>query len=232
MSKLLRVGGVVLLLALAACGSSKSASTATTAANPVADRATAGSLTLVQADFPTGWTGTTHQTDPSDAAITKRLATCAGATGPATRTADVNGDDFGQGNAQVSSEVTIEATRADFVIDAAALRSSKYESCLKDLFSTELQKQLTKSSPGVTVSGLAISKTPTPTYGEVTVAVHVTVTVTGPTGKTIKVYSDNVSYGKGRTEVDLTFTNTGAPFDAAVEHSLVTKAAAKLKAAS
>ena len=226
--------GVVLVLAtaLAGCGgSSKAKSAPTTVPSPAKDRATAESLVLHQTDFPSGWAGKPHQSDASDARIAKQLSTCVGASDPSTQTAKVDRPDVDKGGAEVSTSAAFAASAAAFAKDSAALRSAKYTSCLKTLFATELQAQISKSTPGVTISNLNLQKVSTPTYGDVTVELRLSMTITGG-AQTAKLYIDDISYGKDRAEVDLTFSNTGAPFDATLEKSLVEKAVAKLKTLS
>jgi hypothetical protein len=233
----------VLTVTLTACGgsskpsatattatTSKSASTPTSVANPAADKATAESLGLVQADLPAGWVGTPSQNDAEDAQVNKKVADCTGASAPSKQTADVNSDDFDKGNAQVSSEVTFAASRADFEQDVAAVKNSdKYTTCVKTIFESQLKADFAKNSPGVDVGPLTVTRVSTPTYGEVSFGFTFSTTITGTTGEALRYYIDEIGYGKGRAEVQLTFTNQSARFDPALEKSLVANAAAKLK---
>ncbi len=237
-----RIGAAALVMALAACGSSskpsagptatkssKAAATTTTVANAAADKTAANALLLVQTDLPEGWIGSQSNSDPSDAADNQKLAACVGATDPAKQTVDVSGSDFDKGNAEVSSEVAFAPNRDAFVQDLRALRSSKFESCVKTLFDTQLQAEMAKDSPGVNVSDLTLTSLSTPTYGEGSVGLRLSVKVTGPTGPTIQLYVDEIEFGQGRAEVSLTFSDQGAPFDTLLERMLVGKAVAKLK---
>jgi hypothetical protein len=243
------VAGAALVLALAGCGSSSqpasvpstsskpsasptAPSTATTMPDAAADKVTAQSLVLVQADLPAGWTGSAPSSDPQDTELSRKVAACAGASDPAKETADVSGLDFDKGHAEVSSEVALAPSRAAFEADLAALRSSKYETCVQSVFNTQLRADIAKQSPGVTLGDLTISRFATPTYGEVTVGFRLSATITGPTGSSIQLYIDEVGYGRGRSEVTLTFNDQGAPFDQVLERALVAKAAAKLKASA
>ena len=198
-------------------------------ANPTADKAAAQSLGFVAADFPAGWVATPHQRDPSDAALNRKLAACAGASDPSKQSVDLNSPDFDKGNAEVSSEVAFAPTRAAYDQDIKALQSGKYESCINQLFATELQAQLTKSSPGVKLGPLTLSRFATRTYGDVTVALRLATSLTGPTGTSIRLSIDLIEYGQNRSEVSLTFSNQGAPFDPVVERLLVGRAVDKLK---
>jgi hypothetical protein len=235
----LSVGTTALLtVTLTACGGSskpsvtppaKPAATTTTTANPAADKTAAESLLLAQADLPAGWNGSPHTTDSSDDADNQKLASCAGASDPAKQTADVNSDDFDKGNAEVSSEVTFAPSHTAFEQDLRALRSSKYETCAKSLFDTLLQAEMTKNSPGVTVSNVTLSPLGAPTYGEGSVGLRVGLKLTGPTGQAVRFYVDEIQFGAGRAEVSLTFSSQDAPFDQALEKSLIAKAGSKLK---
>jgi hypothetical protein len=241
--RLALAGGAALMLALAACGGSSKpaakptstkptstvAPTTTTVANPVADKATASSLGFVQADFPAGWVGSPHHSDPSDAEVSQKVASCAGASDPSKETADVNSPDFDMGNAEVSSEVTVAASRADFEQDVASLKNAKYATCVKTIFDTQLQADYAKQSPGVKVGPLTVTRFAVPAYGEASFGFRLSTKITGPTGISLRFYIDEVGYGTGRAEVTLTFTNQSAPFDPVLEQSLVAKAAAKLK---
>jgi hypothetical protein len=247
----LRAGGVVLLAALAACGgSSKKGSEASTSSKPAvsttsssstttlstvpdaeADKAVAESLLLVESDLPPGWVGHTPEPDdPDSAALDKQFSECAGASDPTHSTADVDGDDFDNGDAEVGSTASVTPTRAAFEQDMAALRSPKFASCSKELFSGALERQLQKDSPDATVDALDITPLTVPTYGEITVGLRMKIVAT-VTGKTVTLYMDNVAYGRDRIEVTLVFTNVGTPFDAELEQTIIKTAGEKLKAA-
>jgi hypothetical protein len=247
--RVVRVVCAVLVLALAACGgssknksespttqsksaasSTSSSSTSTTVPDAAADEALAKSLVLVTADLPAGWTPSVHQKDPDSARLDQQLADCMDASDPSASTVDIDGLDFDLGDAEVSSSVTVQASHADFQRDAAALTGPKYRPCLKQLLEPELQRQLQKDSPGATVTGVDLAPRSTPTYGDVTVAVRATVTV-AVNGQSIVFFIDDVAYGSDRVEVDVSFFNVGAPFDAELERTLVAKAGAKLDGA-
>jgi hypothetical protein len=244
--RVMRLSCAALVLALSACGGgsknksepsttgsksvASSTSTSTTVPDAAADEARAKSLVLVASDIPAGWTPSVHQTDPSDAAVSKRLADCLGASDPAKMTADVNGNDFDKGDAEISSNVTIAASRAAFQQDIAAITGPKYQPCIKQLLGAELQRQLQQSSPGATVTSTDLTSLTSPKYGEVTVAVRATVTVVAG-GQTIVFFIDDYAYGRDRAEANVTFFNIAAPFDAALEKSLLAKAGGKLDGA-
>ena len=227
---------IVLMFAVGACGggkkdsSSESSSTSTTVPDAATEAAAAPSLLLVQSDLPAGWKATPHQDDPGDAAIQKKLADCAGASDPSRSIANLDSPDFDLGDAEVSSSVDVVATRADFEKDVAALKSSKYVTCVKQLFGTELERQIQQEAPDATVDDVSLARVASPTYGDVTVALKGTVTLTVK-GRTVVFYLSDYAFGRGRSEVDVNFFNIGRPFDPALEQSLLAKAVAKLKVA-
>lgn len=207
-----------------------STTTPATVPDDAADRAVAESLLLVQSDFPTGWTANVAEDDPQDAVTAKKLADCAGASDPAKATAAVDSPNFDQGDAEVSVSVSVAPTRADFEKDVAALKGPKYIACLTDLFGDELETEIQKDAPGATIDDVNLVRASMPAVGDVSTAMKGTVTVS-VNGRTLMMYLSDYSYGEGRSEVDLTFFNIGAPFDPALEQSLLAKAIAKLKAA-
>lgn len=240
----------VLTLVLTACGSGKkdsssttssksdsstttsgsSSTTSTTAPDAAAEEAAARALLLVQADLPAGWKPTPHEDDPNDAVLEKKLADCTGASDPSRAIANVNSPDFDLGDAEVSSSVDIAATQANFDKDVAALKSSKYATCVQQLFRSELQRQILQEAPDATVDDVSLARVASPTYGDVTVAFKGTVTFTVK-HQTVVLYLSDYAYGQGRREVDLSFFNVGRPFDPALEQSLLAKSVAKLKTA-
>jgi hypothetical protein len=234
-----RVGTAIVAIACVAlagaCGSSagsKSATddptTTTAKPNPAADQARAESLVLTAADLPTGWVAKPHVKDPSDKAENQKLAQCVGALNPNAQTADVDGDDFDMGSNEISSEVTVADTRAHFLSDSNALKSAKLISCTQTIFSEDLPKTLAKSDPGVTIHDLKLSRLSSPTYGEITVGLRASLTLTGPTGTSVQLVIDEFEFGAGRDEVTVTFDGQGAAVDPSLERSIVQKAAAKL----
>lgn len=221
----------VLMFALSACGGGKKDSTpSTTAPDPAANKAAARSLLLFQSDLPAGWKATPHEDDPGDAVVQKKLADCAGASDPSRAIANLDSPDFDLGDAEVSSSVDVVATLADFEKDVAALKSSKYVACVKQLFGTELERQIRQEAPDATFDDVSLARVASPTYGDVTVVLKGTVTLTVK-GQAVVFYLSDYAYGRGRTEVDLNFFNIGRPFEPALEQSLLAKAVAKLKVA-
>jgi hypothetical protein len=232
------VAMLMALLALTACGGSKKASTSTavpstTAPKPdrVDDAARARSLVLVSGDFPAGWTASAPEPDdPEDDATDEKLAECIGVD-TAEPSAEFDGQDFAMGGAEVSTSVALMASRADFEEEVEALQRPKFVTCTEQVLVPDLEKQLQEDSPGTAVTDAKIERFDTPTYGEVTVGLRFTLAVDAD-GRAFKFYIDFVVYGEGRVEAILTFFSVGAPFDPALQRSLLAKAGAKLETTS
>lgn len=222
-------------LALAACGGSgdnqpeatatTAAATTTTAVDAVADKAKARTLVLAPSDLPSGWKATPHQDDPSDQALDDELAACVGRPSQSTyATASANSPDFSKGDAEVSSEVQIVKTAADFDADVAATRSSKFMSCLKRLGTKVLQQT------GATVRSVSVAPLPVASHGEFSAGFRATIRLEAQ-GQTVTLYSDDILLGKDRIELTATFFDVERPPQAALENAVVDKLAAKLDAA-
>jgi hypothetical protein len=224
---------VAVLLTLPACGggnnaSSPSTTTSTTVPDAATDAATARSLLLVGSDLPVGWKSSPHPEDTAeDKEFDQAIADCIGLSDPKRATADIQSPDFELGDASVGSSANLTATRADFEQDVAALNSPKYVACSDQLFEEELKRQFAEDVPGATIDDVNVARVESPTYGEVTVALKGTVTISA-SDRTVTMYVSDYAYGQGRSEVDVSFFNVGAPFDPALEKSLLAKAVAKL----
>ncbi|HEV3354096.1 MAG TPA: hypothetical protein VG076_14305 [Acidimicrobiales bacterium] len=241
----LRILSIVPLLALifAACGGGSSNSSSTTSApststtsastpgsavRDAAADARAQKLVLVQADFPTGWTGTpAPATTPEEKAASQELNNCTGSSGDDAKIADVKGDNFSMGSptTEVGSEAQIAKDEATYLKDVAALKSSKFQPCLE----TFLTKALTQAASGATPTNVQVSPLTVPKFGDVTVGVRMSAGLT-VSGQTITLVIDAVAMGKSRAEVTGTFSNVSQPFDPALENTLINKLGAKLEA--
>ena len=179
----------------------------------------------MQPDFPPGWTGTPVSPDTAeDKAANQEFAACIGGSGEAAQIADVKGDNFSMGSpaTQVGSEAQIVKDEAAYRKDVAALKGSKFQSCLQNL----LTKALTKAAGG-TPTNVQVSQVTVPTFGDVTVGLRMSATITVQ-GQSFPLVVDAVAMGKNRAEVTGTFSNLGQPFDQALEKTLIEKLGAKL----
>lgn len=232
--------GLVVPLVLAACGGggSKSSSTTSAPSTSAASGTTSGAkdasaeararkLVLVQADFPQGWTGTPASADTAeDKAANQEFSTCIGSSGESTQIADVKGDDFTMGSpaTQAGSEAQIVKEEAAYRKDVAALKGPKFQPCFQDL----LAKALTRAAGG-TPANVQVSPLSVPTFGDVSVGLRMSATITVQ-GQSLSLVIDAVAIGKDKAEVTGTFSNLAQPFDQALEKTLIGKLGAKLNA--
>jgi hypothetical protein len=223
-------------LALAACGGSggnqpeapaatATSATATTAVDVAADKAKAPTLVLAPSDLPSGWKATPHKDDPSDQAFDDEFAACVGRPSQSSYvTASANSPDFSKGDAEVSSEVQIVKTDADFDADVAATRGSKFTPCLKRLATRSLQQT------GATVRSVTVAPLPVASHGDFSAGFRATIRLEAQ-GQTVTLYSDDILLGKDRMELTATFFDVQRQPDTALENAVVDKLAAKLDAA-
>jgi hypothetical protein len=213
----------------------KGAATATTAKKTTGDTkaprpedaARIDTLVLQASDFPTGWKGTPPTPeDESDQSANAELNQCIGTSGSEAETAHKYGDDFSKDdNAQASSEAATVKDDATYRSDLAAIQGPKLTPCLKEVFT----KQMAGPS-GAPASEVEVSDLSVPKHGDATVGRRVTISVKGPTASA-KFYIDFVFMAKNRVEVVASFLNAQAPFDSALEKSLLDKLGARVSAA-
>jgi hypothetical protein len=240
--RLLGVGAAGCVVAvLAACSSSSSASPSapngsqapsSSPAAPASAAATPASLSqlkkivLQPADLPSGWKGTPYQADPNNAAENGTLAACVGARDTdSDQVAEANSDDFGLGNATITSSATSYRSQSDLVNDIAALHSPKLSSC----FSQMMKKQLASSLPaGTKVTSASIKVTPGSAGGPANVIATGTGTVqVQVNGQQIPLYL-SVAFITGpliQAEVDA--ENPGTPVPASVVNRLAATVATR-----
>ena len=225
-------------LALAACGGANDnqktapAATATTAAETTstavdvaADKAKARTLVLAPSDLPSGWNAKPHQADPAGRALDDELAACVGRPSQSSyATASANSPDFSKGDAEVSSEVQIVKTPADFDADVAAIRGSKFIPCMKRIGAKALQQT------GATVQSVTVAPLEVASHGEYSAGFRATIRFEAQ-GQTVTLYSDDILLGKDRIELTATLFDVQRPPDTALEEAVVAKLAAKLDAA-
>jgi hypothetical protein len=221
---------LTLAVALAGCGGDKKPASSGSTDTQAADRAKAEKLVLVQADFPTGWAGTTAQPNTEeDDEQGAALAGCVGAVDPAVaESATVTGKDFAKDTGEVSSEVTYVKTTAQAQQDLAAITGSKLETCVKDFAGDLLQKELEGS--GATLVRFDFVRIEADKVGDATEAFRMTATVSAD-GQNLSIFIDLIFILKGRAEISLSFSEVGKPFDAALQKSLLTKMGTKIAAA-
>jgi hypothetical protein len=233
--RLLGVGAAGCVVAvLAACSSSSSASPSapngsqvpsSSPATPASAAATPAALSqltkivLQPADLPSGWKGTPYQPDPNSAAENTTLAACVGARDTdGDQVAVANSDDFGLGNATISSSATSYRSQSDLVTDIATLHSPKLSSC----FSQMMKKQLASSLPaGGKVESASIKVTPGSAGGPANVIATGTGTVqVQVNGQQIPLYLTVAFITGPLIEAEVDAANFGAPVPASVVNRL------------
>ena len=233
--RILGVGAAGCVVAvLAACSSSSSASPSAPNGSqaPSSSPATPASLSqlkkivLQPADLPSGWKGTPYQADPNNAAENGTLAACVGARDTdSDQVAEANSDDFGLGNATITSSATSYRSQSDLVTDIATLHSPKLSSC----FSQMMKNQLASSLPaGSKVTSASIKVTPGSAGGPANVIATGTGTVqVQVNGQQIPLYL-SVAFITGpliQAEVDA--DNPGTPVPASVVNRLAATVATR-----
>ncbi len=187
--------------------------------------ATAKKLVLTSTDFPSGWTGKAddRSQSPEEMADARQLSDCVGTSGPEAETAKWKGDDFTTDQYQVSSETSLVADKAVFKKDVAAINSTKFPACVKDVFTKVLTKAIGAEPTSLDLTPLEVKK-----YGDVTKGLRMKVG-TGP-GAADTAYVDLVRMGKNRAEVTATVLSVGQPIDATLETSLLAKIGSRVNA--
>ena len=112
-----------------------------------------------------------------------------------------------------------------------AIRSPKHETCYKAELEKLIKDEIAKEKVQETLDSVDIKRISSATYGDATVAINVTMKLTAQS-QTFTLYVDDYQYGKGRTEVDLSFSNDSAPFDTTLEKTLLKTATARLTEAA
>lgn len=236
----LLVPAVLAAMSLAACSSSSkstsadssSPSDATTssssaaAAAPTADQLK--SYLLTDSDLPSGWTGTPHQTDPSDAATQAAFESCLGGNSTQDQVAEADSSDYAMGEAQISSSATSYKSADDVKNDVAALTGPKVNSCFQDQVNTTLKKSL---PAGATIDNSTITITPGSNGGPQNVVATgkgtITVTVQGQQ-TTVNLLVGFITGNQVEAEVD--YVNPGGTTDADLFTKLLNTVASRVSA--
>lgn len=194
--------------ATAKSSSSTTASSVTTTTPPTtaavdaaADAAKAHQINLTAADLPAGWTSTAAEPKTAqDQADDASIAACLGAPDPKqAHTADVDSDDFHNGDMDVSSNVTFVRNADDARKELAASTTGKLSTCLKPV----LDATIAREQPGATVTSFSLTPTPAPPGGDGGFGYHVLATVSAQ-GQQVQVVVDAVGVLVGRAELQVT----------------------------
>jgi hypothetical protein len=201
------------------------AATTTSAAKKSSSSASAVALdrlVLFAADFPDGWTASAP--DPGNDADDAALAACAGSSPPSADVAELDGQDFGKDEDQISSDASVVKDDASYSKDIAAIRSSKFSTCLEDFLKKEIEKDAAGAETSIDVANLDVPK-----HGDFALGRRVSVELKA-NGQTLHLFADFVVYGKKRIELSASFLGFGRPVDTALRTSLANKLGARLDA--
>jgi len=204
------------------------ASSPVVAGPPATPRLTA--IALQRADLPAGWVGTPPDPNPAQAAEDAALATCVGGkdTFP-DETGESDSDDYSLDNASISSSAASFQSPADLTSDIANLKSSKIDTCYKQLAVSELGAL----PAGATLDNAEIDVTPGtgggPSNVVATATGRIEVTVSGQ----LVAFYLNIAFITGPSiEAEVDFFNIGTPVPTALRASLIAKVAARAGAAA
>jgi hypothetical protein len=240
-NRLLRIGVAGCAVALlAGCSSSTSktppatsSSSSVSPSSPAASSSAAPAplaqlkkIVLQRADLPAAWKGTPYQADPSNAADQATMVKCVGArnTDP-DKVAEANSEDFGLGNASISSSATSYRSQSDLAVDTAILHSPKVSTCFDQL----LSKQLATSLPaGAKIASESLKITP----GSAGAPANVIATGKGTinvtlNGQQVAVYITIAFITGPLIEAEVDTENVGTPVPASLVQSLVTTVATR-----
>jgi hypothetical protein len=178
-------------------------------------------IVLQATDLPAGWSGATHQADPSDAASSAAFAACLGVrnTYP-DKAAHVDSQDFTQGNTTIVSTGDSFKSPSDVQSDVASLTSPKLVPCLK-------QQAASGLSNGQTLDSFDLTFTPGSGGGpsNIVATISGSFTVTD-SGQQQKVYLTSVYITGPSIETDVN-VQSDAPIPAALVSGLAAKVAAR-----
>ena len=190
----------------------------TVAPDATADRATARAINLRPGDLP-GWSAAANTTSNSDRAMSAQMAKCAGGGDPAlVDVVDETSPNFDQGEAEVSSDVTMVRTKADGQNDLRALQSPKLQSCIQQVAVPYLKTQL---PAGATIDQISFTRLAAPPGIPDSFGFRLGVEVTAPGQPPVSVTSDQLGVLVGRAEIELDDTVNGGTPDRPLEQHLI-----------
>jgi hypothetical protein len=200
-----------------------------TGANPAA---MAAAVNLRSSDLPAGWTvekaDDTSSTGASadDTTENANFARCLGAADPVSATVgDTPSATFTQSGTEVESDVTVLRSTALVRQDLRAGQSPKLAGCFGQVETPGIRSSLAKKN--VTLTGLSISRLPGASADGFAFRARMTVSANQ---QTQTVWIDSYVFVRGRGEVTLTVTRTGAAPDPALAASLLRRLRARATA--
>jgi hypothetical protein len=237
---------VVMLVATAACGSSKPKTAPNTPEQIKADRLIAKQAVLKLSDLPSGYRATPHKSDPSNDApksVLKKFAACAkipeskadelingtdnDPSAPSVDSPDLIFDDQESGiRYRFENTVEIDRSSTDIAEPLDLLAGKDVLPCWKDVFRNAFQQDPT--DPEEKVGGIAVSPIDIGDVGDKWVAFEVRALVSNGTRR-VKVFFDAYFVQSGRAGISLVASGIGKSVDHELSLFLVKAVTDRLK---
>jgi len=183
-------------------------------------------IPLRRGDLPNGWVG--HKPEPDDPnsdAFDEQFAACVGAVGGSGAINGVDGPDFDNGLAEISSSATQYASQQDVDMDVEILTSPRAESCLNSALHDMLEKSIPANAE---IGAVAIAISSGPGGGPANVAAMANGTITlSEAGQSVQLFIDIAFITGPRVEADVDFFNIGTPVDPALRQQLISVVAGR-----
>jgi hypothetical protein len=177
-------------------------------------------IPLRRSDLPNGWTGHKHQSDKAgNNAFDQKFADCVGAVGGLGAVQSVDGPDFDNGLAEISSSATRYASQQQVDKDVSILTGPRAESCLNTALRDMLEKNLPNNAD---VGSVDIAITSGSAGGPHNVVATATGSITlTENAQTIRLYFDLAFITGPRIEADVDFFNIGTRVDPSLQQQLI-----------
>jgi hypothetical protein len=209
---------------------SSSASGAPGSSTPATGAPTAAALARIvvqRSDLPAGWTGkpvSSHGNTNTD--LQDELLTCTGGhVDRSQQVAQVDGDDFAQGELTISSDATSFKSRAEVDNRTAIISGPKAGTCLNQIVRQQLQQQL---PAGAQLNAVALALTGGSNGGppNLVATEKGTITVTID-AQTVTVYLDAAFLRGNQVTASIEFEGIGQRVDANLQASVIAAVAAR-----
>ena len=183
----------------------------------------AAAVNLRVSDLPRGWvlspasaTGAADTSgasqDAANGALTRAVDRCSGAPDVTAKTFAASSAAWTRGTAVISSNVTALRTAALAQQGLQASQGTKLVSCLERVGTPALRSML--AGKAITLTGFSVTRLPgAPRDG---FALRMKMSLRGPGGQALTVWTDSYGFVRGNVEVGLTMVGSGAAPDRAV----------------
>jgi hypothetical protein len=189
--------------------------------DPEADEAAAEEINLTEADLADWQATPAGPDDADDDELDAEMRECVGLPpkDDENPTADVDSDDFTQGQMQISSSVTFLTTEELAQEQRDAYASEDAEGCVEEIFGRFITDQL----PGATVDELEVERlTASDDLGDGGFAYRLNLSLSAQ-GQSATLVSDYRGVLVGRAGIGLTTVSVGDPVDEDLQQELLEK---------